>query len=167
MYFRYFVIMPPWKRACPFIWTNLNPLHPKNVLCQISLKLEQWFWGRRFLYFVNVFSLFRNYPPLDKGVFLHLNIPFTQGCLVPSLVEIGLLVLEKMKMWKFIDRQTDNRQSEKLTWAFSSGKLKIEKFLIKKSTIHVDKLLIKNHCIMLLWGAFCAPPPFFKIQWLS
>ena len=31
-YFRYFVIISPWKRAGPLIWTNLNPLHPR-VLC--------------------------------------------------------------------------------------------------------------------------------------
>ena len=40
-------------------------------------------------------------------------IPFTQGCFVPSLVEIGPVVLEKkMKMWKVYrqtDRQTDGR----------------------------------------------------------
>ena len=29
MYFRYFVIISLWKRAGPFIWTNLNPLHPR------------------------------------------------------------------------------------------------------------------------------------------
>ena len=29
MYFRYFVIVCPWKNAGPFIWTNLNHLHPK------------------------------------------------------------------------------------------------------------------------------------------
>ena len=29
MYFRYFSIISPWKRAGPFIWTKLNPLHPK------------------------------------------------------------------------------------------------------------------------------------------
>ena len=29
MYFHYFVIISPWKRAGPFIWTNLNPLHPR------------------------------------------------------------------------------------------------------------------------------------------
>ena len=32
MYFRYFVIISLWKRAGPFIWTNLNPLHP-GILC--------------------------------------------------------------------------------------------------------------------------------------
>ena len=45
MYFRYFVIISPWKRTGPFIWTNLNPLHPR--------------------------------------------------CFVPSLVENGLVILEK------------------------------------------------------------------------
>ena len=29
IYFHYFVIISPWKRAGPVIWTNLNPLHPK------------------------------------------------------------------------------------------------------------------------------------------
>ena len=120
MYFRYVVIFPPWKRAGSFIWTNLNPLHPrmlcakfgwnwlsgsgeedffkkffkvfslvrnylplekrgarhmnklespspKDALCQVWLKLAQWFWRGRFLNFVNEFSLFRNYLPLEKG----------------------------------------------------------------------------------------------------
>ena len=108
----------------------------------------QLFLRRRFLKFVNVFSLFPHYPPLEKGVAFHLNkiefplpkddlcqvwlkrpsgsledfqssqcifaisslspldkgcglsfeqnwIPITQGCFVPSLVEIGQMVLEK------------------------------------------------------------------------
>ena len=38
----------------------------KNALWQVWLNLAQWFW-RRFLNFVNLFSLFRNYPPLGKG----------------------------------------------------------------------------------------------------
>ena len=27
--FHNFLIISPWKRARPFIWTNLNPLHPR------------------------------------------------------------------------------------------------------------------------------------------
>ena len=122
MYFQYFVIISPWKRVWPFIWTNLNPIHPrmlcanfgwnwlmvlkifkvcpcifdillsfpfekgvalhlnklkppspKDALCQVWLKLAQWFWRRGFLNFVNVFSLFRNYLPMEKGGALHLN----------------------------------------------------------------------------------------------
>ena len=125
MYFRYFVIISPWKRAGTFIWTNLNPLHPripsaqfgrkwlsgsggedflsfvnvfspfhnylpfekgvalylnklespspKDAVCQVWLKLAQWFWRRRFFNFVNVFSPFRNYLPFEMGVALYLN----------------------------------------------------------------------------------------------
>ena len=45
---------------------------PNDALCLIWLKLAQRFW-RRFLNFVNVFSLFRNYLPLEESGVLHLN----------------------------------------------------------------------------------------------
>ena len=53
------------KRCGLSIWTNSNPLYP-------WLKLDQWFY-RRFLNFVNVFSLFGNHLPVKKGRALHLN----------------------------------------------------------------------------------------------
>ena len=46
---------------------------PKDALCQVWLKLAQWFWRRRFFNFVNEFLLFRNYLPLKKDGALHLN----------------------------------------------------------------------------------------------
>ena len=49
-----------------------SPL-PKDALCQVWLKLARWFWRRRFFKSVNVFSLFRNYLPLEKGGALPLN----------------------------------------------------------------------------------------------
>ena len=55
---------------------HLNKLKfplPKDALCQVWLKLAQWFWRRRFFNFVNVFSLFRNYLPLEKDRTFHLN----------------------------------------------------------------------------------------------
>ena len=39
MYFRYFVIISPWKRAGPFIWTNLNPLDPRMLCAKFG-----WNW---------------------------------------------------------------------------------------------------------------------------
>ena len=45
-----------------------------------------------FFNFINVFSLFRNYLPLEKGVAIYLNkleLTSTKNAL-PSLVEIGL-----------------------------------------------------------------------------
>ena len=145
MYFRYFIIISPWKRMVPFIWIwtpspknafamfgfrigsvvlekkifkfrqcifsikNYLPLEkggalhldklespsPKDALCQVLLKLAQWFWGRRFFlistmyfpYFVIIFHWKRAGPLLW--------IPLTQGCFVASLVEIGPVVLKK------------------------------------------------------------------------
>ena len=52
---------------------KLESPSPKDALCQVWLKLAQWFWRRRFFIFVNVFSLFRNYLPLEKGRTLYLN----------------------------------------------------------------------------------------------
>ena len=52
----------------------ISPSH-KDALCQVWLKLAQWFSRRRFFNFVNVFSLFRNYLPLGKDGALHLNKP--------------------------------------------------------------------------------------------
>ena len=49
---------------------HLNKLEfstPKDALCQVSLKLAQWFWRRRFFNFVNVLSLFLNYLPWKRA----------------------------------------------------------------------------------------------------
>ena len=55
---------------------HLNKLEspsPKDALCKVCLKFAKWFWRKRLLNFVNVFSLFRNYLPLEKGEALHLK----------------------------------------------------------------------------------------------
>ena len=119
MYFRYFVIISPWKRVGHFIWTNLNPLYPKIALCQVWLKLTHWFWTR-FFNFVNEFCYFV-ITPLGIGQgpsFEQTWIPLTQEWCVPSLVKIGPVVLEKkMKMWK-VYRQTDGQQAIKAHLSF-------------------------------------------------
>ena len=87
---------------------------PKYALCKIRLKLAQWFWRRRFLNFVNIFLLFRNYLLLEKGG------PFICTNLNPlhprSLVDIGPVVLEKkMKMWKVYDIDNNDGQRQTTT----------------------------------------------------
>ena len=82
---------------------HLNKFESQDtLLCQICLKLAQWFW-RRFKNFIKVFSLLL-LSPLGKGKghsFEQTWIHFTQGCFVPiKLVEIGPVVLEK-KILKF------------------------------------------------------------------
>ena len=47
--------------------TNLNPIHPRMLCAKFA---GDWLSGsgeEDFLNFVNVFSLFRNYLPLEKG----------------------------------------------------------------------------------------------------
>ena len=68
-YFRHLVIISLWNRAWTFDWTNLNPFTQK-CLVQSSVEVCQWFL-RRFLKFINLFSLFRFYLPLEKGIALH------------------------------------------------------------------------------------------------
>ena len=86
MYFRYFVIISPCKRAGPFIWTNLNPLYPRMLCAKFG-----WNW------------------PSGSG---------EEDENVKSLPTDG-------RTDGRTDRQTtDDRWSEKLTWAFSSGGLK-------------------------------------------
>ena len=86
----YFVIIFPWKRAWPFIWINLTSIRsPRDALCLVWLKMAQWFW-RRFLNFLDVFSLFCYYLPLKKGHSTSLEqtwIPFPDRCFVLRLLK--------------------------------------------------------------------------------
>ena len=45
----------------------------KNAVYQVWFELTHWLWRRRFLNFVDVFSLFYNYLSLENGVALQLN----------------------------------------------------------------------------------------------
>ena len=121
-----------------FIWTNLNPLHPRMLCAKFGWNWPSGFW-RRGLFFnsVNVFSLFRNYLPLGKDKALHFNKPESNP-LHPRMLfakfgwnwtsgsgeedENG----ESLRHWQRQRRRrsTDKFWSEKLTWAFGSGELK-------------------------------------------
>ena len=73
MYFSQFCIYHLLKKGVAVLLNKLECPTPKDTLLQVWLKLDKWFWRRRFYDFVNVFSLFRNYLSLDKGVALDLN----------------------------------------------------------------------------------------------
>ena len=62
----------PLEKGGALHLNKCESLSPKDALCQVCLKLALWFL-RRFLKFVNVFSLFRNYLPLKKSMALHLT----------------------------------------------------------------------------------------------
>ena len=87
MYFCYFVIISPWKRTGPFIWTNLNSLHQRMFCAKFG-----WNWpsgsGEKIFIISSMFffaiSYICNYLPLEKSGALHLN-----------KLESGSVVLEK------------------------------------------------------------------------
>ena len=47
IYFCYFIIISPWKRAGPFIWAILNPFHLRMICAKFGCNWAQWFWRRR------------------------------------------------------------------------------------------------------------------------
>ena len=67
MSFRYIRNYLPLEKGRALHLNKIESPSPKDALCQVWLKLDGWFWRRRFFNFVNVFSLFRNYLPLEKG----------------------------------------------------------------------------------------------------
>ena len=73
------------EKSVTFHLNKLEFHSHKDAFCQVWLKLTIWFFRKGCLKFVNAFSLFSYFLPLVKSVAL-------EGCLVPSLLEIGPLV---------------------------------------------------------------------------
>ena len=99
---------------------------PKDDLCHVWLKLALWFWRRRYFNIFNRILHFGHYLPLEMGVALCLNkLEFLSPKDALCQVWLKLVLWFWRRSWKckslLVDRQmTDNRQSEKLTWAFYS-----------------------------------------------
>ena len=86
----------------------------KDALCQVLLKLAQWFWRRSILILINVFSIFLNYLPFEKGVALHLNtleIPLSKG----ALCQVWL----KLAQWFWRTRKCEPRWAKKVCSIYS------------------------------------------------
>ena len=134
MYFCNLVITSLWKRAGPFIWTNLNPLYPRMHYAKFG-----WNWpsgsGKVLRFFIissiiYVFSLFCNYLPGKRaGSFIWANL----NPLYPRMLsaKFGWFWRRRWKCEKVTTTTTttttatDKFWSEKLTLAFGSGELKI------------------------------------------
>ena len=112
---------------------------------------------------------FCHFVSLGKGrgpSFEQTCLPFTQGCFVPSLVEIGPELLEKkMKMWKVYDNdgQQTNFWSEKLTWAFGSGELKKSESSCRNYQIR----LRSPSSSVFLHHISCCMPTSLILEWNS
>ena len=139
---------------------------PKDALCQVWLKLAQWFWRRtsRFLKFTNVFSQFRNYFPLEKDGTLNLNkheSPSSKDALCQVWLKLAHWFWRRR--WKFekfttmtTTRQqqwwrqtTDKFWSEKLTWAFCSGEQVSQKPKVNNDGDKMKIVITVTHCSTL------------------
>jgi hypothetical protein len=139
-----FLWLSPLWRECVLYLNKLEFNSLKDNLYQVWLILVCWFCRKRFKKIISVFLL-SLLSPLGEALspsFEQTWIPFTKGWFVISLVKIGPVVLEKLKMEKFTDRLTDGwrtsrdqkRSLEPSTQvrAFSSGVLK---------RVHIPNLL--------------------------
>ena len=52
MYFRFFIIISLWKKTGPFIWTNLNPLHPRMHCTKSS-----WFQNDKITLWIQLYAM--------------------------------------------------------------------------------------------------------------
>jgi hypothetical protein len=67
--FRYYL---PLKKGDPLSLNKLIFPSPKDDLCQVWLKLTQWFW-KRFLNDPTPFLYFCDYLPFEEDLALYLN----------------------------------------------------------------------------------------------
>ena len=72
---KHFSLIYPWKKGVHLHLNKLESPLPKDELCQVWLKLAQWFWKSNFFNIFNRIShaQFCYYFPLEKDVTLHLN----------------------------------------------------------------------------------------------
>jgi hypothetical protein len=73
VYFYSFAITSPLGGAIPFICTNFNHSSSPEELCQVWLKLAQWFWKRRFFKDSTLFLNFCDYLLFEEELALYLN----------------------------------------------------------------------------------------------
>ena len=114
---RIFVILSNYlslEKGMALFWINLSPLHQSMLCAKFGWNWLSGFGVEIFLISSIHFQYFVIIPPW-KGrgpAFEQIWIPFTQRWFVPSLVEIGLVVLEeKMKMWKVYDNNNINNDA--------------------------------------------------------
>ena len=126
MYFRYFVIISPWKRAWPFIWTNFNSHYPWMRCAKIGWHSPSCSWEK-----------------VQNRKSLQTDDRRTNGR---------------------TDRQTtEDRRSEKLTWAISSGELRRVDNPVRIKEIK-QRIIFKN--IMQSWSLSFLVLRRFTFTWL-
>ena len=95
---------------------NLGYPPPMNVLCQVWLKLAQWFWNRIFKKNSSIYFRYFVIISLDKGGVLHLNkleYPPPMNVLYQVWMKLAHWFWRRRKFAKFTDRWTDRQTDER------------------------------------------------------
>ena len=122
MHFCYFIIISPWERAWPFIWINLNPLHPKMLSAKFGWNWPSGSGGEDFKISLMHFAFHNVIISPWKRVWPFTL--FTQGCFESSMDEIGPAVLEKKKkMWKCDGNDDNNNEDGQQTYCDQKSSL--------------------------------------------
>ena len=130
----------------------------KDALCQVWLKLVQWFLRRRFFLISSMyFCYFLIISPWKRaGLFIWTNLkPLHQECFVPSLVEI---VVQEKKNVKSL------RQWRRWRWttdkAFGSGELKkintvynLSKIFLQYKQKHKLNKQVHGKWVVRIWSS--------------
>ena len=115
---------------------HLNKLEsplPKYTLCQILLKLAQWFWRGNFFNFINVFSLFCYHLPFGKAGVLHLNkleSPTPKNALCQVSLKLAQWLTTTTYNWQILIRKA--HLSLPLRWAKSTCKHSLGTLILDK-----------------------------------
>ena len=134
MYFHYLVIISPWKRAgrgpsLEQTWILFYQWCIVPSLVEIGPEVLE----KKIFYIINVFSLFRDYLPLEKGgtlIWTYLNTLYPRmlcakfGWNWPSGSGEEDENVKSLRQQQRRRRTTDKFWPEKLTWAFGSGEPK-------------------------------------------
>ena len=134
------------NRVWPLIWTNLNPRHQECFVPNV-VEIGQMVLEKKILKFLQCIFGISWLSPLGIGCgpsFEQTWIPFTQEFFVPTLFEIGPVVLEKMIKIRKVYTQTDRRHaflafssaqvSEKQSPGFIASKLQMMSKYTQKAT---------------------------------
>ena len=171
IYFHYYL---PLEKDRAFHLNKHNLTSLKYALCQVWLKLAQWFLRERFLNLFNVFTLFHYYLPLEKDGALHLDkleSPSPKDALWQIWLKLAQWFLRRRwKCEKFTDRRTDDGQQVirkahlnfQLRWAKNRMPQQVPDFMVfilKLSwlILHGTELKFKDYnsyyvSVFLLWG---------------
>ena len=165
MHFHSFAIISPWRGTIPFFWTSLNLLYPRMICAKSGLNWPSGS-GEDLSMAPLQFYIFVIISPLKKTwLFIWTNlIPFTQGEFAPSLIEFGLLVLEK-KIFKNFQCIFTLLLPSPLREGYPFRLNKLESPLPKDELCQVWS--IKIGPVVLKKKIFKWPHPIFTFLWLS